>query len=120
MDTNTYKIKLEEEKKLLMEELGSLGKVDKTGDWEATPEVSLKNQDVEDDGDMAERSEDYEERSSVLDPLEIRLADVNKALSKIEKGDYGICESCGNNIEEDRLEANPSAKTCKACMDKVI
>ena len=120
MDTNKYKTKLDEEKKLLIEELGSLGKVDKTGDWEAVPDTEVNTQDVQDDGDMAERSEDYEERSSVLDPLEIRLADINKALSKIEKGDYGICESCGNNIEEDRLEANPSAKTCKACMEKIM
>ena len=120
MDTNTYKAKLEEEKKLLIEELSSLGKVDKTGDWEATPEVEVSAQDVPDDGDMAERSEDYQERSSTLNPLEARLSDINKALSKIEGGNYGTCESCGNKIEEDRLEANPSAKTCKACMEKIM
>ena len=120
MDTNTYKTKLEEEKKLLLEELGSIGKVDETGDWEAVPDGEENKQEVQDEADMAERSEEYVKRTGILDPLESRLRDINKALSKIENGNYGICESCGNDIEEDRLEANPSAKTCKNCIDKII
>lgn len=118
MDTNIYKIKLEEEKKLLSEELSGLGKVDKTGDWEASPEDEVVKQDVQDEGDMAERTEDYEERTSILNELEERLGDVNKALSKIENGSYGTCEVCNAQIEEDRLGANPSAKTCKVCMER--
>jgi len=121
MDIKIYKTKLEEEKKLLEEELGSLGKLDKTGDWEATPESEIVAQEVQDDGDMAERSEDYEERSIKLNLLELRLSDITKALVKIEEGDkYGICENCGKEIEEDRLEVNPAAFTCKDCMEKVI
>lgn len=120
MDTNTYKIKLETEKKLLIEELSSIGKVDKTGDWEAVPEGEENKQEVQDEADMAERSEEYQERSSTLDPLEKRLADINKALSKIESEGYGICEVCGNTIEKDRLEVNPSARTCKNCMEKTM
>lgn len=115
-----YKAKLEEEKKLLEEELKSIGTVDAgTGDWEATPEAEIKAQDVEDEGDMADRAEDYEERSSTLSVLETRLDDINNALSKIEKGEYGICEVCKNKIEEERLEVNPSARTCEACMEKI-
>lgn len=115
-----YKTKLEEEKKLLEEELKSLGTVDKeTGDWEATPESETKAQDVEDEGDMADRAEDYEERSSTLSVLESRLEDINHALSLIENGQYGVCEICKNKIEEKRLEANPSARTCEACMEKI-
>lgn len=115
-----YKTKLEEEKKLLEEELSSMGKFDgETNDWEATPESEVKAQDVEDEGDMADRAEDYEERSSALNVLEIRLNDIKKALSKIESGEYGTCEICNNKIEEARLEANPSARTCENCMEKV-
>ncbi len=115
-----YKTKLEEEKNLLIEELAELGKVDKTGDWEATPDEESSSQDVQDTADMAEKTEDYEERSIKLNSLEERLADINKALSKIEDGSYGICENCNKKIEEDRLEANPAALTCKECMEKVI
>ena len=116
-----YKIKLEEEKKLLEEELASIGKEDKeTGDWEATPESEIKSQEVQDEGDMAERAEDYEERSSILSVLENRLNDIKKALSKIEDETYGNCEVCGVKIEDARLEANASAKTCEACIEKVV
>ena len=115
-----YKVKLEEEKKLLEDELGTLGRVDKTGDWEAVPEGEIYAQEVQDEGDMADRAEDYEERSIKLDKLETRLNNIKKALEKIEKGEYGICEKCGKKIEEDRLEANPAATTCKSCMEKVV
>lgn len=115
-----YKIKLEEEKNLLEEELSSLGKVDNTGDWEATPEDESNNQEVQDDGDMAERTEDYEERSIKLNSLEGRLSDIKKALEKIDNDNYGICENCNKEIEEDRLDANPAAPTCKECMEKII
>ena len=116
-----YKAKLEEEKKLLEEELSSMGTFDKEkNDWEATPESEVKSQDVSDEADMADRAEDYEERSSALNVLETRLNDIKQALNKIETGDYGICEVCKNKIEEERLEANPSARTCESCMEKVI
>jgi RNA polymerase-binding transcription factor DksA len=41
-------------------------------------------------------------------------SDIKRALENIEQGTYGICEVGGEEIEEDRLEANPSARTCKA------
>ncbi|MFA6514697.1 MAG: TraR/DksA C4-type zinc finger protein [Candidatus Paceibacterota bacterium] len=120
MNVKIYKEKLEEEKKLLVEELGGLGRVDKTGDWEAVPENETASQEVPDEGDLAERAEDYEERSIKLNTLESRLGDINKALEKINSDNYGICENCKKEIEEDRLEVNPAAKTCKDCMEKVL
>ena len=115
-----YRTKLEDEKRLLESELSDLGKVDKTGDWEATPEGDMSDKEVQDDGDMAERAEDYQERSMKLNLLENRLSDINKALEKIEGSNYGICENCQRRIEMDRLEINPAAKTCKGCMEKNI
>jgi RNA polymerase-binding transcription factor DksA len=44
------------------------------------------------------------------------LNTVVHALGKIEAGTYGVCEVSGMDIEEDRLEANPAARTCKAHM----
>jgi RNA polymerase-binding transcription factor DksA len=46
--------------------------------------------------------------------LEVQLVEVEAALERIEKGTYGICEISGTQIEEDRLDANPAARTCKA------
>ncbi len=55
--------------------------------------------------------------------FELRLRDrerkllkkIDKALKKIEEGSYGICEACGEEIEEKRLEARPEATLCIRC-----
>lgn len=117
MDKQLYKTKLEEEKNILLENLKSLGKVDKTGDWEAVSDQE-EIEEVQDEADMAERTEEYQENTEILNNLEERLKDINDALTKIDKDeDYGVCESCGEKIENDRLEINPSARTCKVCMN---
>ena len=118
MKTEIYKSKLESEKKLIEDELNAIGKMDKdTGDWEATPEAQTAPE--ADESDMADRTEEYEERSGTAATLNARLDDVDLALSKIANGTYGTCESCGALIEEERLDANASARTCIECMNKV-
>ena len=39
--------------------------------------------------------------------------EIDDALLRIERGEYGRCEVCGRPIEIDRLEAEPSARLCK-------
>ncbi len=118
MNTEDNKKKLEEEKKVLEGELSSIGRVNETtGEWEAIPEEQSAPE--ADQNDLSDRAEGYEERSSLLATLEMRLLDINHALTNIESGAYGVCEACGAPIEEDRLEANPAARTCKACMEKI-
>jgi RNA polymerase-binding transcription factor DksA len=43
------------------------------------------------------------------------LVEIDEALTKIDAGTYGECESCGAVIPEARLEAMPSARFCIAC-----
>ena len=113
------KEKLIAEKKLLEDELGSLGRINKeTGEWEATPEVQTNPE--ADENDLADRAEDFGERTGTMSALTARLDDIDKALKAIEDGTYGTCEICGKPIEEDRLEANASALTCKSCMEKAL
>ena len=40
---------------------------------------------------------------------------IDWALRKIETGSYGICESCGREIPEKRLNALPWTRLCKSC-----
>lgn len=47
--------------------------------------------------------------------LELSLAEVNKALNKIEKRSYGKCEKCEQPIDPKRLMAMPEAKNCVKC-----
>jgi RNA polymerase-binding transcription factor DksA len=118
MNTDIYKQKLEAEKTTLEEEFRANGAIfnETNGDWDATP-PALDNGDVSDENDVADRAEEYEERTSVVNTLEKRWHDVVDALAKIDAGTYGICEISGNEIEEDRLIANPAARTCKAHME---
>ena len=44
-----------------------------------------------------------------------RLAEVEHALAKFEKGTYGLCDSCGQFIDPARLEALPQASLCLSC-----
>lgn len=43
------------------------------------------------------------------------VAEIDRALHKIEDGTYGLCESCGQPIPEARLEALPYAALCVTC-----
>lgn len=43
------------------------------------------------------------------------LADVDRALEKLEDGSYGVCDGCGNEIPELRLEARPATALCVDC-----
>ncbi len=115
IDTNHFKEILEKELELLESELATVGRKnpDQKGDWEATEAPSDDDADVL---DVAEKIEEYETNRAILDQLEARLNEVKKALQNIEDGKYAVCDVCGEKIEEDRLEANPSASTCKTHM----
>ena len=117
IDTNHFKELLENEKSLLENELSTIGRKnpENPADWQAVK--SEEGQPAE-EGDVADEIEEYESNSAILNQLEIKLNEVLGALAKIEAGKYGICETGGEEIEEDRLEANPSAKTCKLHMNE--
>lgn len=116
IDKKVIKEKLEEEKNILLEQLKDMGTLNpETGEWEATPEEQETPQT--DPNEMADRFEDFEERSSMIRTLEPRLKDVLNALKHINKETFGRCLVCKSPIEEDRMEANPAARTCKTHME---
>ncbi len=55
---------------------------------------------------------------SVMKALRANLRWVNRALTKMELGTYGICERCGQPIAIERLEALPWAILCIDCKRK--
>ena len=48
-----------------------------------------------------------------------RLYQVEAALTRIEKGTYGVCRNCKKKIELNRLRALPTADLCFECEKKV-
>jgi DnaK suppressor protein len=117
MNTQSFKEKLEIEKKGLEEELGQIAIFNtETNMWDATPDQDMMGEI--DDNDAADRFEDFEERSAMVTTLQSRLIDLDIAIAKIGTDKFGKCEVCGEPIEADRLEANPAARKDKTHMNE--
>ncbi|MEU1464445.1 TraR/DksA C4-type zinc finger protein [Streptomyces sp. NPDC005727] len=43
------------------------------------------------------------------------LEELDRALERLEQGQYGRCEGCGETIPPERLEIRPAATTCVRC-----
>ncbi|MFD3538448.1 TraR/DksA family transcriptional regulator [Streptomyces sp. NPDC058662] len=43
------------------------------------------------------------------------LQELDRALERLERGEYGQCEACGRTIPPERLEIRPAATTCVRC-----
>lgn len=55
---------------------------------------------------------------SVMKALRANLRWVNRALTKMDLGTYGVCERCGRPIGIERLDALPWAILCIDCKQK--
>ena len=116
IDVEHFKKKLKAEEKLLEKELETVGRrnPDNLSDWEATP--ADKDVSQADENTVADGIENYEENLAIVDTLETRYRDLKSALDKIKRGAYGLCEVCKEEIDAERLEANPSARACREHM----
>jgi RNA polymerase-binding transcription factor DksA len=63
----------------------------------------------------ADEASELEKRLVMVKRLEESLNEVVHALQKYEAGTYGLCDSCGQVIEQARLEAIPQASLCMKC-----
>jgi len=112
LDKKKIKEDLEKERDLLIEDLKEMGRLNtESGEWEAVPEAM--DFPEADPNDMADRFEDFESRSSLVNVLAPRLNNILKALKGLNRESFGLCVVCKNEIEPARLEANPAATTCK-------
>ena len=112
-DTSIYASRLEEEKVTLEKELATVGRRNPSNpnDWEAVPQETGQESDP---NDRAGQMEHFGENAAILNDLEVRYAEVLAALARISAGTYGVCEVSGEEIEPERLDADPAARTCKA------
>jgi len=63
----------------------------------------------------ADEASELEKRLALEKRLEESLQEVEHAIQKYEAGTYGLCDSCGQPIEQARLEAIPQATLCLNC-----
>jgi DnaK suppressor protein len=43
------------------------------------------------------------------------IAEIDRALAKLDDGTYGICDGCGRAIPQARLEGRPASALCVGC-----
>ena len=49
---------------------------------------------------------------------EIMLRRISAALTRLDRGEYGLCQSCEEPIHPKRLEVDPTAPLCTACAEQ--
>ena len=70
-----------------------------------------------DPNDRATQEEEFALELRARDRERKLLKKIEKALDKVDKGDYGWCEACGVEIGIRRLEARPTAELCIDCKE---
>lgn len=71
--------------------------------------------------DRADLAQSYtrQERDAILAEQEAeQLAQIEAALQKLDDGEYGRCENCGQQIAAGRLEVLPYARLCIHCQSE--
>jgi DnaK suppressor protein len=103
--------KIEEFRELLQGRLGELLK-------HAEATVSGMTDGKENFPDPTDRAALESDRNFLLrirDRERKLISKIREALERLEDGSYGICESCGEEISEQRLKARPMATLCIEC-----
>jgi DnaK suppressor protein len=107
-DLKRFKTMLEESKRQL------LASAKKT----LSEESSFDTNELPDEIDQA--SSEYQQSMifRLRDREKFLLAKIDKALSRIESGSFGICERCEEEISPKRLEARPVTTLCIRCKEE--
>lgn len=70
---------------------------------------------VPDIGDMSSVAYSRDVLFNVSETQRQRINDIDVALEQIEKGEYGICMGCGEEISPRRMEVRPFSRYCIEC-----
>ncbi len=70
--------------------------------------------DIADEG--SDREMEYK-LEAIIESIDIRIYQLEKALGRLKNGTYGLCEECREEISSKRLNAIPEAFLCVSCAD---
>ena len=79
----------------------------------------IKHDDTEDEGDLAVISHEREILYNLNESDFARLRFIQAAMRAVDRGDYGECVRCGEDINDKRLDAVPWATTCIRCQEQM-
>lgn len=69
----------------------------------------------DDQADTGTKTFEREQEITLANSILERINQVERALERLEEGNYGWCERCGSAIPVERLAAFPSATLCVSC-----
>ena len=107
VDQATARRTLEEHRERLRREIGEQGIDPDNADFVAELEHGF--------ADGAHTAAERGQAITIVRELRVSLGEVERALRKMDRGTYGMCERCGEPIGDDRLEAIPEARLCIRC-----
>ncbi len=114
LDTASYKQALDEERGRIVGAIENLHR-DNPATLEDESQEPAVDQHLADAGtDLVDREIDH----TIEVNEEHLLAEIDAALGRIEAGSYGICVTCGQPIDEERLRALPWTGQCIDCRRK--
>lgn len=81
---------------------------------EALPDEVAEVKDAEEHGlDDVMREVDF----VLLQMKSETLRQIDEAIGRLESSTYGVCDECGREIAEGRLQALPFVRLCRACQE---
>ncbi len=104
----TYRERLEQEHASVQTEIENLGNEVAILGEDQQVEGSFGNHDADNATDVMEQQRNM----ALMNMLEERQRDIDRALARLDAGKYGICERCGKAIAPERLEALPFVILC--------
>jgi DnaK suppressor protein len=86
---------------------------------EMESELKAEREGNKDEGldtyDLASEERDREISFILSDRERVKIKQIDDALARLDEGSYGVCEACGLEIGEERLEAMPFTRLCRDC-----
>ncbi|RMI13361.1 TraR/DksA family transcriptional regulator [Cellulomonas triticagri] len=82
--------------------------------------AASREQVADDEHDPEDATIAYERRllDALAHDVRERVAEVDAALDRLERGTYGTCTRCHRPVPVERLRALPSAATCVTCASR--
>jgi RNA polymerase-binding protein DksA len=111
LDTSEFRSRLEDERRRIADAIEYLASENPGNMQDELGELGGRGVDNH-LGDMATVTFDRELDEGLEEGATQTLAQIDRALARLDDGTFGVCEQCGKHIPEERLRARPWATLC--------
>jgi len=80
---------------------------------------SIRRPHCRDSGEIAEERERAVIIDNTLQQTQNNIKQIENALVRINKNEYGVCERCSDDISAERLAILPEVAFCQSCQEEV-